>query len=94
MTISGQRLLDLDPNYYSGLMNLTIRNQPNSRGKAQTDEDVINIARSSLWRCGDNGWIVFETYCTRGVTHSSDEKMPDYCVDPVDIVPSIRIPIL
>lgn len=87
MTICGQRLLDLDPDYYFGLVNLTIRNQPNSKGKAHDDQDVGNIARSSLWRCGDHGWVVFEAYCTGAVTRSSDDKTSDSCVGPVDNVP-------
>lgn len=77
MTMSGQRLLDLDVIYYFGLMNLTIRNQPNSVGKAHDDKGVKDIAISSMWRCGDNGWIAFEQYCEGGVTTSGDA---DNCV--------------
>lgn len=91
MTIGGKRLLDLDPYYYSRLVNLTIRNQPNSKGKAHNDQDVSNIAHSSLWRCGDNGWIVFETYCTGGVTLSGDGKTSDSCVGPVGYVPQSKL---
>lgn len=87
--MGGARLLELDPNHFFRLMNMTIRNQPNSRGKAHSDQDVANIASSSVWKCGDHGWIVFENYCQEGVAHaiSSDGETVDSCLGPLDNVP-------
>lgn len=91
LTIGGQRLLEFDRDYYFGLINLTLRNQPNSKGTAHSNQDIIDIAGSSLWRCGDNGWIVYESYCEKGVTRSSGEKKTDTCVSPVPNVPQSRL---
>lgn len=80
-------MLDLDDSYYFGLMNLTIKNQPNSVGKAPNDQKVREIAGSSMWRCGDNGWIAWENYCQGGVIPSDDQGKPDTCKLPSSNVP-------
>lgn len=83
----GQDLIDLDPSYYSGLMNFTMRHQPNSAGKAHDDQGFWRLATSSLWRCGDNGWIAFETFCQNGVILVDGQKAAEICRDPSPNVP-------
>lgn len=85
--MGGKRVLDLDDSYYFGLINLTIKNQPNSQGKAPNDQAVREVAGSSMWRCGDNGWIAFENYCQGGVIPSDDQGRPDHCIRPTGNVP-------
>lgn len=87
MTMGGKRLLDLDQSYYSGLFDLTLKNQPNSAKKVHGDQDVSDIAGSSLWRCGANGWISWENYCQGGVIPSDDQGKPDTCIHPTPNMP-------
>lgn len=84
-------MIDLDSDYYTKWMIFIMRNQPNSKGKAQDDSGFLKLATSSLWRCGDNGWIIFELYCSKGVILNSqkqdDTVVTDSCIDPLDKVP-------
>lgn len=78
--------MDVDSDYYTKLMNFIMRNQPNSAHKAEDDMGFKKLAISSMWRCGDNGWIAFENYCEKGWTLSDDGKS-DRCNAPAPSVP-------
>lgn len=81
-TVLGQALLDNDPIYYFEQMKFAMQNQANLvPGKKFDDEKIKRLGISSMWRCGENGWIVFLQYCQEGVTADN------VCLRPTPNVP-------